>query len=327
MEEWYNLDKCRKYAPDALLYFICGVRRIGKTDCFVKEIFEQWDKHRYTAMWCRNKKVEFDQDFRVNFLKDAVNYGWCPEDLYIHHSGVYTDKTKEEIIVEFQSISTFSNRRGGAHPDCTNIVLDEFMPEDRVYPPNAHTGLMSLTKTVFSGNPDARCYCLSNYVSAANPYFVGFQIYPDKKLDVTYWPEKKIAIEVCRGYKCAIEDSNPWNCVYKAGGYKDYQDAMEDELFKLVSPIPRGGSMDNRYILHQGVTYGCTIKDGFCYWHKAPVNKGYIYATSLQECNDKISLVPLWLKKAIRYQLDHNVIRFQNPNVMYVILSLLFRQV
>jgi len=28
---WYNIDKINKYAPDALINFIIGARRIGKT--------------------------------------------------------------------------------------------------------------------------------------------------------------------------------------------------------------------------------------------------------------------------------------------------------
>ncbi len=325
MEEWYNLKKLKKY--DALTNFICGERRIGKTDCFLRIACENWEKNRYTTMWCRNKKTEFDKEFRTTYLNDALKNGWCPEDWFIAPEGVYTDKTKEEIIIEFQAVSTFSNRRGGAHPDCTMIVLDEFMPEDRKYPKKAHTGLMSLTKTIFSGNEDARCYCLSNYVSSANPYFVGFEIYPDKKYDVTYFPEKDIAIEVCRGYKCAIDENNRWNKVYKAGKYQNYQDASEDELFSLVKPVPKAGKLEHYFIMSNGVTYGCTSKNGLFYWHKCPPNTRYIFASNLQECNDKVSLISPWLIRIIKAQLEHNMIRFQNPNVMYVILSLIYANV
>src|SRR5690606_3009910 len=117
----------------------------------------------------------------------------------------------------------------------------------------AHIGLMSLTKTVLSGKRDAKCYCLSNFISAANPYWVGFQIYPDPKKDVTNFPDKGIAIEVCRGYRCAIEEDNPWNRVYRAGGYQDYASETEDSLWQLIAKVPKGGELHPYFVMRDGV--------------------------------------------------------------------------
>ena len=102
----------------------------------------------------------------------------------------------DDLMIKFQSVSTFSNIRGNAYPNINLVVFDEFCPEDRRYPHNAHTGLLSITKTILSGKEDAKVYCLSNYVSVANPYFVGFGIYPHEKYDVTNFKDKRVCILV-----------------------------------------------------------------------------------------------------------------------------------
>lgn len=327
--EFYNTKKIKKYAPDAVLDFICGKRRIGKTDYFLKEAFEQWDKHRYQTVWMRNKKVEFSDDgFQLNFLSDPINFGWASEDYFINKDGVFTDKTKEECIIQFQAISTFSNRRSaGASKEVIQMVLDEMMPEDRRYPNRCHTGLMSLIKSILDGREGTMCYCLSNYISVANPYFVGYEIYPNRKLDVTYFPDKGIAIEICRGYKQSIPKSSPWNKVFAAGKYQNYDDGTEDSLFSLVEPVPKGGTLNRWFIYHNGVTYGSTRKNGLVYWHKCPPNSEYIYATTLQEVSDKIRRMPSFVKKELQIQLDANALRFQNENVLFIVMNILFNEI
>ncbi len=325
-KEWYNLDKLNSVASDALIAFIVGARRIGKTTHLMKLACDTWYENRNQTMWLRNKKVELqDPAFTQGFLNTAKREGWCDESWVTYPDGVYTDKTKEEQVILFQSISTASNRRGNATPDVKYMVFDEFMPEDRKYPPRAHIMLMSLTKTVLSGREDARCYCLSNFISAANPYWAGFQIYPKRELDVTYFPEKRIAIEVCRNYKSAIEEDNPWNLVYQAGGYQDYASELEDSLFSLVKKTPRGGRYWDIYLLADGQTYGCMFHRGLLHWHQCkPTPGARVFATTLQETSNKVSIVPNYVKQVLKQANEDNILRFNSPNTMYVILSLIY---
>lgn len=321
--EWYNTDKLERYAPDANIYFVVGARRIGKTLHFQKKAFELWDNDGLQTMWMRNKKVELcEPSFYNDFLNAPKTFGWCSDACYSKDSGVFDGDGNQ--IIKFQSISTFSNRRGNMTADVGMIVFDEFMPEDRKYPKKAHTGLMSLTKTVLSGKPDAKCYCLSNFISAANPYFVGFGIYPKREYDVTYFRNKGLAIEVCRGYKIAIEPDNPWNRVYKAGNYQDYAEETEDSLFNLVCPTPRGGNMHNVFILSGGRIYGATLKDGLMHFHEAKPNTINIYASNLQETNDRIGLLPKFYAKYLKEWSEANILRFDSPNTMYAILSIMY---
>lgn len=323
--QWYNTDKLDKYAKDARIAFIVGERRIGKTLHFQKKAFDNWYNRGESTMWLRNKKVELqDPSFSADFLNAPLKFDWCDPNVVCFPDGVYTDKRKTEQIIKFQSISTASNRRGNMSDNTTMMVLDEFMPEDRRFPKHAPKMLMSLTKTVFSGNPDAKVYCLSNFISSANPYFVGFRIYPSKRLDVTYFPDKAIAIEVCRGYKTAIEDDNPWNRVYRAGGYQDYASAEEDTLFQLIKPVPPNGIREPFFIKSDNVYYSMVYRDGLIYWHEYNGERGLTFTPNLSETSDKVSLIPRFLRRDIKQWSEDNIMRFSNPNVMYAILSIIY---
>ena len=90
---------------------------------------------------------------------------------------------------------------------------------------------------LLAGKREARLFCLSNFVSLTNPFFAGLQIYPEG--EITHYPEKRMLIEKCRGYRCSIENDNPWQDVYRAAKYGDYQDESEDKLIELVKKLPK----------------------------------------------------------------------------------------
>lgn len=326
---WYNPKKLLPYFDDTMLMFIIGERRIGKTDLMLRLACDLWKKYGKKTMWIRNKAVELnDPAFFGAFLNDAWKHGWAPTSWECRPDGVYDTEIDERIIL-FQSISTFSNRRGGAHPDVEMMVLDEIMPEDRRYPPKCATGLMSLTKTVFSGNTNARCFALSNFVSIANPYFATFQVYPEAKKDITYYEEKRILIEVCKGYHKAIEKDNPWNSVYVAGKYQDYASEEEDPLLNLIRKVPKGAKECNFKIIREGVWYKPYLHKGLLYWdiynNRNGSSRDLQWSATLQECTDDIHLLPAKVKKEFKDGV--NRMRFKSPNVLYAVLSLLFEQV
>ena len=326
---WYNGQKILPYFDDAMLIMIIGKRRIGKTDLFLRLACDLWQRFNLRTMWVRNKLTELKEpSFFNEFLNDAKLHGWCPEAWETKADGVH-DPGDPDPVIKFQSISVFSNRRGGAHPDVIMMVLDEFMPEDRKYPHMCASGLLSLTKTVFSGNIDARCFCLSNFVSAANPYFVKFRIYPAKGRDITYFPDKKILIERCNDYRCSILGSNPWNDVYKAAGVGNYASEEEDALIELIRPIPKGATPGPYLIQCDGLLYRSWTKNGIVHWneYKGSCKDIVIYTPNLKECSDRIQLAPPWMKKHIEEQMQIGLLRFKNPNVMFAILSMAFETV
>ena len=312
-----------------MLMMIIGARRIGKTDMFLRLACDLWQHYHLRTMWVRNKLTELKEpSFFNEFLNDAKMLGWCPDTWFTKADGVH-DPDDPEPIIKFQSISVFSNRRGGSHPDVIMMVLDEFMPEDRKYPHMCASGLLSLTKTVFSGNTEARCFCLSNFVSAANPYFVKFRVYPAKDKEITFFPDKSILIERCTGYRCSILDDNPWNNVYKAAGVGNYASEAEDRLIDLIKSVPKGARPDPYLILIDGILYRGWDKNGYTYWneYKGSIKDITIYTPNVKECSDIVHMIHPFIKRDIEQSMIFGAIRFKNPNVMFAILSMVFETV
>lgn len=314
---------------DAMVAYIVGERRIGKTDYFLRLACTLYLEHGCQTMWIRNKLVELkDPSFASAYLNDAKLRGWCPDEWVTRSDGVWTsdDKTADQVIL-FQSISTFSNRRGGANPRVLMMVFDEFMPEDRQYPKQCAKGLLSLTKTVFSGNPEARLFCLSNIVSAVNPYFACMRIYP--QTEITRYPEKGIVIEKCRGYKKAIPDGNPWNRVYAAGSYGDYADETEDEIISLViRKQPKEGLEPYDFVLScNGVLYNVAQDHKKVYfWErrgKVPRNV-QIYTLDRESVSSTVLHAPDWLLRALREIFDGGFGRFVGANCLFDVMSMVY---
>lgn len=317
---------------DIVLMFIVGARRIGKTLHLQYVMCRLWLEFGLMTIWLRNKKVEFsDADFRKGFLNACKRLGWCPEEWTTDREGVKTseDKKESELVCIFEGVSTFSNRRGNESPNVIMMVLDEMMPEDRRYPPRAHTGLMSLTKTVLSGKPASRCFCLSNFVASGNPYFAGYRVFPERSKDVTVFPEKGLAIEVCRGYKSAIDEESPWTRVYSAGGYSDYSDADEDKLFQLISKVPKGSKPVDIVIRVAERDYRPWTKGGLYYFDKNTLGlkNAAVYTPDLESTGTDAALIPKWLRTQLSDLSVMNLMRFKDVNVMFDILHVLYEEV
>lgn len=327
---YYNCLKLMKHFDEAMLMCILGARRIGKTDLFLHVACELWKRFNLKTMWIRNKKVELeDPAFLADFLNDAKRFEWCPPEWVAKSDGVWTADKDGELIIKFQSISTFSNRRGGAHPGVVMMVLDEMMPEDRKYPRMAAQGLLSLSKTVFSGNPDARIFCLSNYVSAANPYFVKLRVYPDPDRDITFFREKGVLIERCRGYRSAIEEGNPWNKVYEAAQIGNYESEREDSLITLVSKIPKGAQPAPYLYRIDGITYREWRKNSMSYFdeYRGSVKGTVIFTPNVSECGAGVQLILPYILSNLNNGMITGTLRFRDPNVMFAILSMVYETV
>ena len=324
----YSLRKLLDVDDIIRLFFIVGERRIGKTLFFQWLMCQLYIETGYQTMWVRNKKVELEDDGFVNgFLNACHDFGWCPDDWKCTPRGVQDGEGNDVCL--FQSISTFSNRRGNRTADVLMMVFDEFMPEERRYPRDCCKGLMSLIKTVLAERPDSMCFCLSNYISGANPYFVGFQIYPEDGRDVTVFPEKGIAIEVCKGYKTAIVKENPWNNVVRAGGYQDYATNDEDKLMELVAKVPKGGEPMSWVLISDGVVYRMIRKDGIGYWtrYNGSLKGLLLYTVNREECGKGVQMAPLWVVQGLKDWFASDLMRYKDPNVMFAVLHCVFETV
>lgn len=325
---FYNAMRILPHLSDTMVCWIPGMRRIGKTDLFLHAACMLYQEYGLKTMWLRNKEVELQEPgFLADFLNDAHRFGWCPEDWVAKSDGVHVSKDKDsDIAIKFQAISTFSNRRGGAHPDVEMMVFDEFCPEDRRYPKMCAVGLLSLTKTVFSGRETARLFCLSNFTEATNPYFVKLRIFPKKERDVTLFPEKRMLIERCNGYRCAIAEGNPWNDVYRAAGVGDYASEDEDSMLKMVKRMPKGLRPAPFAVIIDGLAYRIYSGERYNWWseYRGSLKGLYCITPNVTECTDTVQLMPKYMFRNINADMEAGVLRFDHPNVMFAVLNMVY---
>ena len=296
------------------LWFIFGGRRIGKTDMMLQVACQLWIQEGRRTMWLRSLKTEFSPEFVGDFLNDAIDRGWCPEDWYAGMDGVHDSEGK--LCIKFQALNTFSNRRGPAHPDVDLMILDEACPEDvRKYPPHPMTALLSLSKTVFAGREGCRIIALSNIVSAANPWFAALRVLPEKAISV--WMDKGVAVEICEGYKCSIAPDSPWNRLYKAANYGDYASDSEDPMKRLIVKKNVKGTPERWALLTPNGLYRITTDEkGRKIWDECPRNfSGAIYCSDPTKL--EASIIPSLLAMSIRDDFNNQRLRFTSVNAMW----------
>lgn len=325
---FYNFQKLEKEFDEWLIAWVIGARRMGKTDAELQLACMLYLRYGLKTMWLRNKDVELqDRRFSESFLADAKKFGWCPAEWVAKIDGVYSSEDKDEAdkIIDFQAISTFGNRRGGAHPRTILMVLDEFMPEDRRYPPMPAIGLMSLSKTVLAGNRNARIICSSNFTEGSNPYFVQYQIYPEQGRDITICAGRNI-IERARGYRMSIDAENPWTDNYLQGKYADYASEKEDPTTTLIKPVPKGSQPGPWILLKDGINYRYWIKNGILYWDKFNGKTGntVVYTSELKETSESSLIIPTWLLKQLKESYEVGVMRFKTPNILFAVMSTIY---
>lgn len=327
---WYDFGKLMKNAKDCRLWFVIGARRIGKTDRMLHVALELWLRYGRKTMWLRDYLTTTEsKSFLADFLNDAKEFGWI-SDVDEKHTWVAkpdgVHDPDDNVVIKFQSLSTYSSRRGPAHPDVDLMLFDEFIPEDRRYQKGALKALMSLTKTVFSGRDGCRCICCSNYVSLSNPYFAGLEIYPEAKKDVTVWRDKGVAVERCRGYRCAIEESSPWTAVYAAARYGDYADESEDMMHTLVRRVPKGARPLDFRINIFGKWYE-VFSDGRLRYGRFgtdPKRKAVSYVTRPEDISEGMTMITLEVRTMIELDLNRGLMRFESPNVLFAFVNLIY---
>ena len=85
--------------------------------------------------------------------------------------------------------------------------------------------------------------------------------------------------------------------------------------------------MHNIFILSSEKFYGATLKDGLIHFHETQPRGINIYAATLQETSDTVGLLPKFYYRYLREWSELNILRFDSPNTMYAILSIMYDSV
>lgn len=309
-----------------------GGRGCGKTDYLLHIALELYQRHGCQTTWLRHKLIELtDEGNYSDFLNDAKELGWCPDEYEARKDGVYDSSERDaDKIILFSSISTFSNKRGSGHPRVLFVVFDEMLPEDGKYKPNAKMcvkGLLSIMESMTRGRDGSVLFVASNYVNAGNPYWAKLEVYNNPKHDVTVYRDKAVAIEVCRGYKTARKPESKLSKLMKAAKMPMYMDETSDPLITLICPVPNGAKPMPYLILTDGQYFREFSHKGASYWMqwKGAIPNGTVILTNhLNECGAGIEMLPKMFYKRMEEMIAADMMRFKHPNVMFKILNMIY---
>ena len=120
-----------------------------------------------------------------------------------------------------------------------------------------------------------------------------------------------------------------WNKAYKAAQIGNYASESEDRLIELVKRMPKGAVPQPYIFKIDELLYRGYTKNGITYYseYHGKVNDIVIWTPNLKECDDRVVLMPVFMRRNIEAEMQSGTLRFKDPNVMFAILNMAFETV
>lgn len=169
---YYDLTKILSY--DKYLYFVLGARNRGKSYAAKRWAINGWLKKKKQFIYVRRYDTE---------LREIKTYFDDISDLYPDHTFKVESRCfyiDDELAGWYFPLSTANRLKSSSFPNVDKIIFDEFIIENgrTTYVKGEVEIFLNLIQTVGRARNDLRVLLLSNSVSAINPYFLYFNIYP-----------------------------------------------------------------------------------------------------------------------------------------------------
>lgn len=183
---YYKFDAVRSY--NAPWMFIAGGRGIGKTfgckENAVRDFIRKGDMFIYLRRYkdeLKTSKNTFFADFEYKFPKH--DFRVMGSEAQIAPIKTRGEKGREwQTMGYFISLSTAQGVKSVAFPRVKTIIFDEFIIEkgNIHYLPDEATVFLNFFNTVDRAMDKTRVFFLANAVSIMNPYFIKYNIMPEK---------------------------------------------------------------------------------------------------------------------------------------------------
>ena len=182
--DYYSFNKV--LSRNAVYNFILGARGLGKTYGAKLKVIKNAIHRGEQFVYLRRYKTELAN--RQTFFDDVAHE--FPEFGFRVNGGVaemtrnpLDEKPKYETIGYFIALSQGQSRKSVAFPKVTWIIFDEFIIEKGAthYLPEEHIVFNNFYATVDRWKDKTRVMFLANSVSIMNPYFIAYDIEPNKE--------------------------------------------------------------------------------------------------------------------------------------------------
>ena len=325
--EWFNYKRLEKYAPDCPLRMINGARGVGKTVRGALDFVEDWRRGHQTV-WVRLFKAHMDSSFVNNFLDAGRRHAGVPDDWVVTQDGVFTSELKEpdEQPVIFMSMNRAFAHQGNEYSNVMHLICDEYtVRPGELYPNQYPAKLHSLMGTLGRGKDEFRATLYSNWTSISNPIWAAKRIYPGKK-DVTAFPDKGCAIEICRNgyYNQDMPSADSPLGKAMAGLGMIMESEEEDYSFNMIIP-QRPAVTPTKMVL-------ATESGNFRHWagkwnffEPTVINPSdWVFTNDVRRVGGQVQLIPSQTHSRLRKELESNTVRFINQPTLYAVMSFLY---
>lgn len=172
---YYSRNGIMSY--NALFMFIVGERGTGKTYQFKDWAISDFLNNGNEFVYVRRYKSEF-KDIG-NFFSDIANK--YPNHEFLVKGGKFYIDGK--IAGYYIPLSIAITKKSVSYPKVNKIGFDEFILEKSAlhYLPNEVTAYLGLYETIARDRENIKAMFMANSVTLINPYFLYFNIQPDRK--------------------------------------------------------------------------------------------------------------------------------------------------
>lgn len=327
---FFNDDRLNRYAPGCSFRMVVGAKGCGKTVWSLIRAKKQYDAGKEIA-FCRLYKNVFENpSFTQSFLNEGWELGIIPEEWVCDRTGVWDSEDKEHIVVRFFGVNSKSNNKGPGYPNVAEIIVDEFagMPGER-YPSDYPSALHTLIETIARGR-DIPVTMFANWMSISNPIWAQMEIYPSHKYDVTAFPDKGTAIEICRnGYYNVAQQSEgtALNKAFRALGRTSQERSEDYDLYAMVTPkLPDGARLTGWSFRTKAGHFHAYSKDTTMIIvpgkHPKLGDFGYINDVSLLNGVDQ--MIPRDRLKELRTRMETGFVRFTSEKALYAMMQFVY---
>lgn len=171
---YWNPSKVLSY--NRIMSFIIGERGVGKTYGMKKYVINRFLKHGEQFIYTKRYKTDLKG---MDTFFDAVSVEFPNVTFKVRGHELYINDRLAGWVIPLSAWQSVKSRE---FPNVCTIIYDEFMLQKgskQHYMQNEPEALLNFMDTIIRNRDNARCVCLSNSVSVANPFFLYFKLTPN----------------------------------------------------------------------------------------------------------------------------------------------------
>ncbi len=195
---FYSLDHVLTY--NAYFNFLLGERGVGKTFSTKRFVINKFLKKGNQFIYLRRYKTELSKA-KKTYFSDILQY-YPSTDFEVKGDTFFINKTPAGYAL---ALSTANILKSVCYEDVTTIIFDEFIITNGCYHylRDEVTSFLEFCETVFRLRDNVRVLFLANAVTQTNPYFLYFNISPQKNKEITLYNNGLVLLQVMKneGYR------------------------------------------------------------------------------------------------------------------------------